>query len=179
MKILKNKEYEELQTQISEGERRAFDLKKRLINACKRIDELKVSNNDLTVLNNAFILKRKELEALLDEKEKSVKEWSSRVGGLTKFNNKLKENNKHLSDEVSKLGSDISKLNAELNQKNKDNTILAKEMIKLRKDFKKIQDEKVALQSSIVKLNEKFKISSSSKNVKNYLRREEVKNESN
>ena len=52
-------------------------------------------------------------------------------------------------------------------------------MIKLRKDFKKIQDEKVALQSSIVKLNEKFKISSSSKNVKNYLRREEVKNESN
>ena len=36
MKILRNKEYEDLQRERKETERREFDLRKRLINACKK-----------------------------------------------------------------------------------------------------------------------------------------------
>lgn len=179
MKILKNKEYEEMQTQISECERRTFDLKKRLINACKRIDELKTTISNLTISNNNFVLKIKEQGTLLHEKGKNIKECYSRVGGLTKFNNKLKTQNDELTNEVVKLNKIISKMTSEANQNQRDSTILAEKVIELKRENKKMQQEKEALQLSIVKLNEKLKISSSSKNAKNYLRREEIKNENN
>lgn len=37
MKILRNKEYEDLQRERNETERREFDLRKRLIHACKKM----------------------------------------------------------------------------------------------------------------------------------------------
>ena len=37
MKILRNKEYEDLQRERNESERREFDLRKRLIHACKKM----------------------------------------------------------------------------------------------------------------------------------------------
>ena len=93
MKILRNKEYEDLQRERKETERREFDLRKRLIHACKKNEELKLSNEDLVASNNTLILKNKNLEVLIEDKEKSVKQWSARLGGLTKYNNKLKEDN--------------------------------------------------------------------------------------
>ena len=179
MKILRNKEYEDLQRERNESERREFDLRKRLIHACKKNEELKLTNEDLVSSNNTLILKNKNLEALIEDKEKSVKQWSARLGGLTKYNNKLKEDNQVLSSEISNLNENISKLTSDFNQRNADNTILAKEVINLRKQLKKSKEEKEVLQASLVKLNEKVKILSSSKNVKNYLRREEIRNESN
>lgn len=179
MKILRNKEYEELQKEINESERREFDLRKRLIHACKKTEELKLTTEDLIASNNTLILKNKNLEALIEDKEKSVKQWSARLGGLTKYNNKLKEDNQVLSSEISNLNENISKLASDFNQRNTDNTILAREVINLRKELNKSKEEKEILQASLVKLNEKVKILSSSKNAKKYLRREEIKNESN
>ncbi len=179
MKILRNKEYEELQKERNESERRETDLRKRLISASKRIEELKLTNSDLIVSNNLSNQKIQELKIEIEDNVSTIKRWSARLGGLTKCNNKLKEDNRVLSSEISNLNENISKLTSDFNQRNADSTILAKEVINLRKELKKSKEEKETLQASLVKLNEKVKILSSSKNVKNYLRREEVKNESN
>ncbi len=179
MKILRNKEYEDLQRERNESERREFDLRKRLIHASKKIEELKSANSDLVVSNNLSIQKQRELELEIEDNVSTIKRWSARLGGLTKYNNKLKEDNQVLSSEISNLNENISKLTSDFNQRNTDNTILAKEVINLRKELKKNKEEKEVLQASLVKLNEKVKILASSKNAKKYLRREEIRNESN
>lgn len=179
MKILTNKEYEELQKERDESERRELDLRRRLISSSRKIEELESANSDLVVSNNLSIQKQRELEIEIKDNVSTIKQWSARLGGLTKYNNKLKEDNQVLSSEISNLNENISKLTSDFNQRNADNTILAKEVINLRKQLKKSKEEKEMLQASLVKLNEKVKILSSSKNVKNYLRREEIRNESN
>ncbi len=168
MKLLSQKKYEELIHEIATSEHRIFDLNKRLekkqqelLNE-KRIKETlqeaseTISNEKLKLLNKVKQLKD------------NLRKANGSVGGLTKENEKLKNKIKSLESEVELLTETKNKLV-------KNCKTLVDENIKLKQDLEKINQEKSKLQTSVIQLNEKNKVLSSKKKVKDYLRREERK----
>lgn len=169
MKLLSRKRYDELMDELTSYEHRVFDLSKRLdkkqqeLMNERRVKETiqeaseTISNEKLKLLNKVKQLKD------------NLRKANGSVGGLTKENEKLKNKIKALENENKLLTETKDKL-----VKNCKNSI--DENIKLKQDLEKINQEKSKLQASVIQLNEKTKVLSSKKKVKDYLRREERKN---
>ena len=180
---LESKEEKEELEKVNEENKSMFEVMKEAINSevqnIRFTHKLKNHPVCLTSEGAVSIGMEKTLNAMPNNNENIKAQTILEINKNHPIVNKLKEDNQVLSSEISNLNENISKLTSDFNQRNTDNTILAKEVINLRKELKKNKEEKEVLQASLVKLNEKVKVLSSSKNVKNYLRREEIRNESN
>lgn len=169
MKLLSRKRYEELMAELETYEHRVFDLGKRLDKKQQELlDERRVKE---TLQEASETISNEKLKLLNKVKQlkDNLRKANGSIGGLKKENKKLKNRIKELTNEKEFLTEAKDKL-----VKNCKNSI--DENIKLKQDLEKINQEKSKLQTSLIQLNEKNKVLSSKKKVKDYLRREERKN---
>ena len=169
MKLLSRKRYEELMAELETYEHRVFDLGKRLDKKQQELlDERRVKE---TLQEASETISNEKLKLLNKVKQlkDNLRKANGSIGGLKKENKKLKNKIKCLENEKELLTETKDKL-----VKNCKNSI--DENIKLKQDLEKINQEKSKLQASVIQLNEKTKVLSSKKKVKDYLRREERKN---
>ena len=169
MKLLSRKRYEELMAELETYEHRVFDLGKRLDKKQQELlDERRVKE---TLQEASETISNEKLKLLNKVKQlkDNLRKANGSIGGLKKENKKLKNRIEELTNEKEFLTEAKDKL-----VKNCKNSI--DENIKLKQDLEKINQEKSKLQTSLIQLNEKNKVLSSKKKVKDYLRREERKN---
>ena len=169
MKLLSRKKYDELMDELASYEHRVFDLSKRLDK--KQQELLNERRAKETIQEASEIVSNEKLKLLNKVKQlkDNLRKANGAIGGLTKENEKLKNKIKELTNEKEFLTEAKDKL-----VKNCKNSV--DENIKLKQDLEKINQEKSKLQTSLIQLNEKNKVLSSKKKVKDYLRREERKN---
>ena len=168
MKLLSRKRYEELMAELETYEHRVFDLGKRLdkkqqeLMNERRVKETlqeaseTISNEKLKLLNKVKQLKDnlRKANGAIGGQKKENKKLKNRIEEISADREMIKESNMKLSKTLRLLEEDKTKLHGELNQ---------------------VNIEKSKLQTSVIQLNEKNKVLSSKKKVKDYLRREERK----
>lgn len=105
MKILSNKRYEDMKDQIKQGEYAYADFQRKKKDFENKIDELEKNNKDLIHKTTELISEKHELslqkeiiqdnydslQNALDETTEKLRSATGRIGGLQKYNNKLKK----------------------------------------------------------------------------------------
>lgn len=105
MKILSNKRYEDMEHQIKQGEYAAADFQRKKKDFEKKIDELENDKKNLINKNAELTSEKSELsqqketiqdnydslQNALDETTERLRSATGRIGGLQKYNNKLKK----------------------------------------------------------------------------------------
>lgn len=168
MKLLSRKRYEELMNELEIYERRFFDLNKRLDKKQQELLEERKYKEKLQEMTETVSNEKIKLLAKQKQLKDSLRKSNGAIGGFKKENKKLKS-------ELDKLLAEREIL-VESNQKYCANIkILTDEKVALGRELDQIKCEKTKLQTSVIQLNEKNKVLSSKKKVKDYLRREERK----
>lgn len=179
MKILTNKNYDDLIQQITNAENRCRDneknYKKELIAKDNTISVLSIQNNALDSRNTNLLDGKYKLEQdlinyqnKLEVANNKIHELGSRIGGYVK-------SNKRLFTEVAELKTECDVVREKNEVIESDNKKLKGENFNLHIEIVKLKEEKSSLQELIDKLNRSLNIAKTDKKPSEYERRLKVR----